>query len=118
MRLCLRNWSGSARLFTSGVVNSPRFAWGIDIEENGLAPEEFEAPILLFLNTLVPDVASLMNDPLTAQYLDGLPFRPARLMSELSRCSHWRRTCCRRRTALPSTSPFFDIDMLDFTLIN
>ncbi len=59
MRLCLRGWNGSSTLFISGVVNSSRFAWGIDIEENGMPPEEFEAPILLFLNTLVPDVGPL-----------------------------------------------------------
>jgi hypothetical protein len=118
MRLCLRSWNGSTQLFIPGVVNSPRFAWGIDIEENGLPPEEFEAPILLFLNTLVPDDASLMNDPLTAQYLDGPSF-PA------STADVGAVTMFSLATNMLSSadngaldSPFFDIDMLDFTLIN
>lgn len=69
MRNCLRQWNGSTVLFTSGLTSSPRFGWGADILEDGLAPEEFEAPILLFLNTVISDQPG--TSPTDDQYLNG-----------------------------------------------
>jgi hypothetical protein len=117
MRSCLRSWNGSAQLFSSGLVDSPRFGWGVDIQEDGLAPEEFEAPILVFLNTLVPDVGPL-DDPLTAQYLDGSTFPASTAdvggltMFSIARnmlsSSDWNAL----------VSPFYDVDLLEFTLVD
>jgi hypothetical protein len=118
MRVCLRTWNGSAQLFTSGVVDSPRFGWGIDIRDDGGA-EEFEAPILVFLNTLVPDVGPL-DDPTTAQYLDGPSFTAGAPGANVGGLTMYsiapRMLSSSDRASL--VSPFYDVDLLELTLVD
>jgi Flp pilus assembly protein TadG len=117
MRDCLRSWNGSAQLFNSGVVQSPRFGYGIDIREDGTAPEEFERAILVFLNTLVPDVGPL-DDPLVAQFLDGTSFPAGSAdVGGLTMFSIARNMLSSSdRNAL--VSPFYHVDRLEFTLVD
>lgn len=117
LRACLRSWNGSQQLFSSGVVTSPRFGYGIDIREGGVGAEEFERPILVFLNTLVPDVGPL-DDPLTAQFLDGSTFPASTAdVGGLTMFSIARNMLSSSdRAAL--VSPFYNVNLLEFTLVD
>lgn len=67
MRTCLQNGSAS---FRSGLINSPRFGWGIASGDIGGAVD-YGSLVPLFLNTIISDDAALGADPATAQFLNG-----------------------------------------------
>ena len=78
MRSCLQAWyatPGAPRLFTqlvggSSLIDSARFGWAIDIDNDSFTPADFEAPLLMWFHTLIYDDPDFTMHPDYSQYLN------------------------------------------------